>query len=132
MSVHQLCIDSDVVHMLQFPSTLATPISSASSRKCLCSDGNCPRHYSLSRFISSTAHSLRNTTKPLRPSTAEAPVEVLRRVRAKSLPAIGTSAVRLLLRLGDLFLKLRGAGVDELELRELGVEDANDLCELDE
>jgi hypothetical protein len=77
-----------------------------------------------------TMYALRHTAKALRPSTTVAPVKVLGGVRTKSLPATRTRAVRLLLRLVDLLLELRSARVDELELRELGVEDADDLCKL--
>lgn len=70
------------------------------------------------------------TTIPLHPVTTETPVEVICRVCTQAVPAVGADSAALFLRLGNLLLQLRGAGVDELELRELGVEDADDLCEL--
>ena len=73
---------------------------------------------------------LRMTTVTLRPVAAEAPVEVLGWVCAQAVPAVRTDDAAFLLRLADLLLQLRGTGVDELELRELSVEDADDLCEL--
>jgi hypothetical protein len=75
---------------------------------------------------------LRVTAVTLRPVAAEAPVEIFGRIRAQSVPAICTDNAAFLLRLADLLLQLRGTGIDELELRELGVEDADDLCELSE
>lgn len=72
--------------------------------------------------------SLRMTTVPLHRVSAEAPVEVIRRVCAEAVPAVGADSAGLFLRLVDLVLQLRGAGVNELELGELGVEDADDLC----
>ena len=73
---------------------------------------------------------LRVTAVALRPVAAEAPVEVLGWICAQAIPAICTNNAAFLLCLADLLLQLRGTGVDELELRELGVEDADDLCEL--
>jgi hypothetical protein len=73
---------------------------------------------------------LRHATKALRPAATEAPVKVLGGICAQTVPAIGTDALSFLLGLGDLVLQLRGTRVDELELRQLGVEDANDLCKL--
>ena len=70
------------------------------------------------------------TTVPLDPVTTEAHVEVIRRISAQSIPSIGANSAALLLRLVDLLLQLRSAGVDKLKLRELGVEHADDLCKL--
>lgn len=69
-------------------------------------------------------------TVPLNPIATEAPVEVICRVCTQTIPSVGANSTALLLRLVDLLLQLRSAGVDELELRELGVEDADDLGEL--
>lgn len=66
----------------------------------------------------------------LHPVAAEAPVEVICRICAQTIPTIGTDSATLLLCLVDLLLQLRGTGVNELELRELAVEDTDDLCEL--
>lgn len=70
------------------------------------------------------------TTVPLDPIAAEAPVKIIRRIGTQSIPAVGANSTALLLCLVDLLLQLRGAGVNELKLRELGVEDANNLCKL--
>lgn len=70
------------------------------------------------------------TTVPLDPVATEAPVEVIRRIGAQPIPSIGANSAALLLRLVDLLLQLRSAGVDELELRELGVEHSDDLRKL--
>lgn len=60
----------------------------------------------------------------------ETPIKVVRRVGAEAIPATGAHCAAFLLRLVDFILQLRGARVNELELRELSVEDADDLCEL--
>jgi hypothetical protein len=73
---------------------------------------------------------LRRTAKTLRPAATETPVKVFGGISAQAVPAIGTDALCFLLGLGDLVLQLRGTRVDELELGELGVEDADNLCEL--
>jgi hypothetical protein len=73
---------------------------------------------------------LRNTTEALRPASTEAAHEVIRRISTESVPAICADALGFLLSLGDFLFELGGAGVDELELGELGVEDADDLCQL--
>jgi hypothetical protein len=76
------------------------------------------------------SYPLRCTAKALRPAATETPVKVFGGICAQAVPAIGTDALCFLLGLGDLVLQLRGTRVDELELGELGVEDANNLCEL--
>lgn len=70
---------------------------------------------------------LRHTTKTLCPPSTETAVKVLCRIRAQAVPAIVTDTLSFALGLCDFFLELRGSGVDELELCELGVEDADDL-----
>lgn len=70
-------------------------------------------------------------TVPLHSAPPKTPIKVIRRIGAQSVPAISAAdSAALLLRLVDLVLQLGGARVDELELRELCVEDADDLCEL--
>lgn len=70
------------------------------------------------------------TTISLHPVSTHASVEVVCGICAQTVPAIGADGAGLLLRLVDLILQLRGARVDELELRELSVEDAHDLGKL--
>lgn len=83
------------------------------------------------RTVPQATHS-RNTTKPIRPSTPKTPIKICTRIRAQAIPAIRANMLRVLLRLSNLRLQLRCAGVDELELGELRVEDADDFGELGE
>jgi hypothetical protein len=73
---------------------------------------------------------LRHTTKSLSPASTEAAHEVIRRISTKTVPAIRTDTLSLLLGLCDFLFELGGAGVDELELGKLGVEDADNFCQL--
>jgi hypothetical protein len=82
------------------------------------------------QFIPDTLPNLRHTTKSLRPASTEATHEVIRRISTKTVPAIRTDTLGLFLGLSDFLFELGGTGVDELELGELGVEDADDLCQL--
>lgn len=59
---------------------------------------------------------LRYTAETVASTTPVASVEIIGRVCAKSIPAICTNALALLLCLGNLLLQLRGARIDELEL----------------
>lgn len=59
---------------------------------------------------------LRDAAKALGTTTAEAAIKVVSRIGTQAVPAISADVLALLLGLGDLFLELRGARVDELEL----------------
>ena len=79
-------------------------------------------------YLASTLLSVATIT--LDPVAAEAPVKVVCWICAQAIPAVCADRSALLVGLVDFVLQLRGAGVDELELRELRVEDADDLCKL--